>query len=357
LRDPRLEIAARRLVNQRLAGEPVATAAEVVRRLGAVQAQEYPLARWSLGQRARDLDESAIDGALADGDILRTHVLRDTWHFVAAEDLRWIVELTRPRIRMRNEGMHRRLGLDARLLERTDALIVEALTERGRLTRAQLAALLVEHGIEAAGPRLAYVLMHAELNLLICSGGLEGKQHTYALVDVRAPRARSLSRDGGLVELARRFFTSHGPATVKDLAWWATLRVADVRRAIELLADELEVLDVDGRTFWSPRAATAAAGGPRAHLLQTYDEYVVAYAESRDVLDVKGLAGRERFSPMFILDGQFAGSWRRTAASRVLAVEVRLARPLKKAEHAALEEAVAGYARFVGMPVNLSTVE
>ena len=147
--DPRQEIAARRLVNQRLEGEPLATPAEVVAWLGAVQAQEYPLARWSLGQRARGLDEVAIDRALADGDILRTHVLRDTWHFVAPEDIRWLVELTRPRIRMRNEAMHRRFGLDARLLARTDALIVEALEASGRLTRTQLASVLSEHGIEA----------------------------------------------------------------------------------------------------------------------------------------------------------------------------------------------------------------
>jgi hypothetical protein len=357
LRDPRLEIAARRLANQRLVGEPLATPAEAVRRLGAVQAQEYPLARWSLGQRAHDLDEAAIDRALADGDILRTHVLRDTWHFVAAEDIRWIVELTRPRIRMRNEGMHRRFGLDAQLLARTDALIAEALTERGRLTRAQLASHLAEHGLETAGPRLAYMLMHAELELLICSGGLEGKQQTYALVDVRAPRARSLSPEDGLVELARRFFTSHGPATVKDFAWWATLRVSDVRRALELLGDELERVDVDGRAFWSTEAGAAPANEPRAHLLQTYDEYVVAYAESRDVLDVEGLAGGERFSPTVILCGQFAGTWSRKATNRAHAVEVRLARPPKKAERAALEEAVASYARFVGVRVNLSTVE
>src|SRR5262249_30734041 len=156
----------------------------------AVQAQEYPLARWSLGQRARGLDEAAIDRALADADILRTHVLRDTWHFVAPEDIRWLVELTRPRIRMRNEAMHRRFGLDARLLARTDALIVDALKAAGRLTRAQLAAMLSEHRVDATGPRLAYILMHAELELLICSGGLDGKQHTYALVESRAPYVR-----------------------------------------------------------------------------------------------------------------------------------------------------------------------
>jgi hypothetical protein len=357
VRDPRLEIAARRLVNQRLVGEALATPAEVVRLLGAVQAQEYPPARWSIGQRASDLDEAAVDRALADGDIVRTHVLRDTWHFVAAADLRWIVELTRPRIRMRNDGMHRRFELDARLLDRAGALIVEALTERGRLTRAQLASFLAERGIEAAGPRLAYVLMHAELELLICSGGLEGKQQTYALVDARAPRMRSLSPDEGLVELARRFFASHGPATAKDFAWWASLRVADVRRAVELLGDELDRLDVDGRVFWSVDSSAAPSRGPRAQLLQTYDEYVVAYPESRDVLDVKGLAGGARFMPTVVLDGQFTGTWRRTPTSRAVAVDVRLARPLKKAEHTALGDAVAGYARFVGAPVNLSTIE
>ena len=161
---------------------------------------------------------------------------------MAAEDIRWLVELTRPRIRKRNEAMHRRLGLEARTLVRTDALLADALAGGRRLTRAQIGSLLRGHGIPADGPYLAYVLMHAELELLICSGGLDGRQQTYALVDERVEPTAPLGRDEALAELTRRYFGSHGPATVKDFTWWASLTVGDARRGIELVETELNSL-------------------------------------------------------------------------------------------------------------------
>jgi hypothetical protein len=253
--------------------------------------------------------------------------------------------------------MHRRIGLDSRLLSRTDALIVEALRADGRLTRKELASRLSEHGVEAAGPRLAYILMHAELELLICSGGLAGKQQTYALVDERATRTPARGRDDALADLARRFFTSHGPATAGDLAWWASLRVADARRAIELAAGAVERLEVEGRTYWSgssePGRLTAA--DRRAHLLQAYDEYVIAYSESRDVVDPLGLARRaSAFTHALILDGQLVGRWRRRLTGRELAVDVQLARPLAGAKRAAIDEAVDRHGRFVGVAASWS---
>lgn len=356
--DPRREIAARRLVNQRLAGAPLGGASEVVRWLGAVQAQEYPVARWSIGQRAAGLTEADVDSALADGQILRTHVLRDTWHLVAAEDIRWLVELTRPRIQARNATMHRRLGLEPRTLARTDALLLDALASHGRLTRRQLGSLLREHGVETESPRLAYILMHAELELLICSGGLDGKQQTYALLEERAEQAASLPREEALAELTKRYFTSHGPATPKDLSWWASLRIADARLGIELLGAELERMEVGGRTYWSrPSAAVRpATPAPRAHLLQGYDEYVNAYSESKDVFDIEGLArvvpqGQTMFTHAVLLDGQVVGHWRRRLTREAMTIDVQLAALLDGAGRDALDDAVERYGRFVGLPV------
>jgi hypothetical protein len=349
-------IAAQRLANQRLVGLPFAGAAEAVRSLGAVPAQEYAIARWSIGQRADGLTESAVDQALAEGSIVRTHVLRDTWHLVAAEDLRWLVEVTRSRIEQRNASTHRRLGLDERLLASTDALIVEALGTHGPLTRIRLSAYLDAHRVEAKGPRLAYMLMHAELGLLICSGPMEGRRHTYALVEERVPAAAPLGRDRALAELARRYFGSHGPATVRDFCWWASLTAADARRAIELAGAELARFEVEGRPYWwSPSTAArppeAALG---AHLLQGYDEYVIAYSESRDVVDLAGLArivsGRATFTHVFVLDGQVAGHWRRRLVKGLLAIDVQLARPLRPRERRALDDAVERYGRFVELP-------
>jgi len=350
--DLRLELPRRRLVNQRLASAPAGSAADVVRHLGAVQAQEYPVARWSVGQRSRGLSEASVDEALASGEILRTHVLRDTWHLVAAEDIRWLVELTRPRIRRRNEVMHRRLGLDARTLVRTDALLVDALAGNRRLTRAEIRALLRGHGIHADGQYLGYVLMHAELELVICSSGLDGKQQTYALLDERVGPTRPLRGDDALAELTRRYFSGHGPATAKDFAWWGSLTVGDARRGIELAGAALVLTEAEGRDYWSaPSSRRARVARPVAHLLPSYDEYVVGYSESRDLAGLRP-GGRARLEHLVLLDGQVVGSWRRTVTPRVMTIETKLVRELDEAERRALDETVERFGRYVARPVS-----
>ena len=350
------EIAARRLRNQRLEGAPYRSVEDVARGLVALQFQEYPVARWSVGQRAAGLTEAALDAALAAGKVVRTHVLRETWHLVAAEDVRWLLALTAPRIRQRSATMHRKLGLDGELLARTDRILAEALAGGRRLTRPELAAVLAERGVHAEGPRLAYVLMHAELGGAICSGGLQGHRHTYALLEEQVPPAPVRSRDEALGELCRRYFASHGPATVNDFTWWSSLTVADARRGLEVAGAALEASVVGGRTYWSaPLADRLPADAPRrAHLLQAYDEYVVAYRESRDVVGADALAparGARRSLHPLVVDGRLAGRWRREVRAASLAIELELARPLDGAEEAALDAAVARHGAFVGLPV------
>lgn len=364
--DPRHRIARLRLRNQRLAGPPadaapLRTAADVVAWMGAVQAQEYPYARWSVGQRANGVpDDAAVDAALARGDIVRTHVMRDTWHFVTRSDARWLLRLTGPRIQARNGTMYRKIGLDAAQLAKTDALLADVLSGGVQLTRRALAGELAQRGVVADGFRLGYILMHAELEEAICSGARQGKHHTYALFDDRVPPAPPFDRDEALAEAVRRFFTSHGPATVKDFTWWSYLTVADARRGLDLVGDEFVPIEIDGRTYWSAAGDTGVTprrGTHRAHLLQVYDEYVIAYRESRDILDVDQLAGqlpggRVMFLHAVILDGQVIGHWRRQITKTAVVVETQILRPLGKAEAAAVEEAVARHAAFMGLPAD-----
>ena len=330
--------------------------------MGAVQAQEYAYARWSLGQRATGvLDEAAVETAVAEGDIVRTHVMRDTWHFVARSDARWLLRLTGPRIQARNGPQYRKFGLDPAQLAKTDALLADVLSGGVQLTRRALAAELAERGLVVEGPRLAYILMHAELEEVICSGARQGKQQTYALFDDRVPPYGSFDQDRALAEAVRRFFTSHGPATVKDFTWWSYLTVADARRGLELVGDALASTVLGDRTYWSAARDTRTAPrrtAPRAQLLQVYDEYVVAYRESRDVLDIDHLAGRlpggqVMFLHAVILDGQFIGHWRRQLMKTSVVVETQFARSLSGAEAAAVEEAVVRYAAFVGLPADI----
>ena len=193
------------------------------------------MAKWSVAQRARGVTDSAVDRAFADGAILRTHILRPTWHFVLPADIRWLLALSAPRVHALNASYYRKAELDRGLFARSEAALARALKRR-HLTRTELAVVLDRVGIRASGLRLAYILMHAELEAVICSGAPRGKQQTYASFDERVPPAKPLHRDEALAELTARYFTSRGPATVKDFARWCSLTVSDARAGVEMVA-------------------------------------------------------------------------------------------------------------------------
>jgi hypothetical protein len=345
--------------SQGLWGRRLGTPEEVVGRLGAVQAQEYHYAKWTVAQRANGADEATIDRGLADGSILRTHLLRPTWHFVLPRDIRWMLALTGPRVKARNASRLRDLGLDERLLSRSNGVMARAVEGGSHLTRKELAEHLARARIVVTGQRLPYLLMGAELDGVICSGAPRGKQQTYALLDERAPKTRELDRDEALAELVRRFFTARGPATLRDFARWSSLTVADAKRGLGALAGELEHREIAGRTYWfAPRPGPWGARSTTIDLVQGYDEIIMSYSESRDVLH--GSASRQMMdgsnSPMHavLLDGQLIGRWRRTVLRNSVVLDTTLDRRLDDGEARALETAAKRYARFVGMPTTLA---
>ncbi|MFI6743998.1 winged helix DNA-binding domain-containing protein [Nonomuraea sp. NPDC050451] len=334
-----------------------AGAAEVVGWFGALQSQDYHPAKWAIGQRlGPGVTDADLDRAFDDGVILRTHVLRPTWHFVAPADLRWLLELTAPRVHALNAYAYRRGELDGPLLGRTTDLIAGAVAGGNHLTRAEIAELLAQYGIIAEGFRLGYILIHAELERVICSGPLRGRHHTYALLDERVPRAVSLEREAALAELVRRFFTSHGPATVKDLAWWSSLTRPDIVAGLSLVGDVLESTEVDGVTYWSaPGKVLAPAPSPSVRLLQAYDEYIVGYRQSKHLLDLGGLvaAAPDKLAlpnGVILVDTQVAGRWRRVVRADAVVVEAVLYRPFDAAETAALHAAADELGAFLGTP-------
>ncbi|HVD13720.1 MAG TPA: winged helix DNA-binding domain-containing protein [Actinomycetota bacterium] len=345
----------------RLSGPRFGAPEEVVGWLGAVQSQDYGPAKWSVGQRTAGVGDAELDRAFADGTILRTHVLRPTWHFVLPAEIRWMLELTGPRVHALNAYYYRQLGLDQDVLAKATALLVGALRGGNQLTRKELAAVVEGAGIATKGFRFAYILMNAELNGVICSGALQGKQHTYALLEERAPQASGLGHDEALAELTLRYFTGHGPATEKDLRWWSSLTAADVTKGLELVGPRLGHEVVDGVTYWfaepAPRLDTAA---PTVHLLQGYDEYIVGYSESKYVLDLAGTARsriQDRAVPnhVLILDGQVAGHWKRTLKRGSVTIEAVLYAPFDHAQAAALQAAADRHGEFLGLPATVVT--
>ena len=346
----RLAVVRERLYRQRLAADRFDDPADAVRWLGAMQAQEFAEAKWSVGARTAGAVESDVERAFASGAILRTHVLRPTWHFVAAADIRWILRLTAPRVRALNRHYNKKFGLDDVLLGRSREVLADTLEDGEPRTRTVLADALAGAGIEAEGPRLAYILMDAELDGLVCSGPRAGRQHTYALLADRAPDAEDLTDDAALAELTRRYFRSRGPATLRDFATWSSLRTSDARAGIESAGDELErTEDDDGTTWFAAPGAGEERPATGAFLVPMYDEIVMGYRDLKVVLarepPREGLLSRP-----IVIDGRTVGSWKRTVTKREARIEATMFAALDHGERQALEDVVRRFGDFYGTP-------
>jgi hypothetical protein len=343
------------MANSGLGARPFRSPLEVVAWHGAMQAQDYGLAKWSIGQRTLRAVDEDVDRALEGGAIVRTHVLRPTWHFVAAGDIRWMLSLTAPRVHQHLAPRFRELGLDHRSLRRCEALIASALQGGGRMTRREIGGVLTSEGVDTSGQRLPHIFVHCELEAVICSGGLAGKQQTYALFEERIPKDRRFDRDEALVELVRRYLQSHGPATLQDLRWWSSVTMTDLKKGLHLLGSDVRSEAIGGRTFWSLTADRRPVRSPRrAHLLQLYDELLVGYTESRFFGDPGEAAARsawkDRSGPTgaVLFKGGLIGHWRRTVKKDSVSVEVFTYDDLTAPAARALEAAAGDLGRFLG---------
>jgi hypothetical protein len=342
------EVVRRRLQGTFLSSPTDRTPAEIVQTLGAIQSQDYSGAKWALGQRTTRATDAEIERAFDEGQLLRTHVLRPTWHFVAPSDIRWMLELTGPRVKALMASYDRKLGLDARLFTRTNDIIAKSLEGGKSLTRQELARILERKKIDVSpSQRLGHLMMRAELDGLICSGPRRGKLQTYALIEERAPKAPRLDRDEALLELATRYFTTRGPATVHDFSWWSGLTVGVARRGAELASELLENVSVDGRTMWFSGDAAPKAKST-AHLLPNYDEYFISLKDRSAFGERLGhsqivTGGNALIAHVVAIDGQLVGGWKRVRDT----VELDLQIALTDAERRRLGATVKRYVDFL----------
>jgi hypothetical protein len=342
-----------RLVTHRLDGQLLArrrasSPPQVVAWFGAMQAQDYLAALWAVGLRTLRTTEAAIEAALTEGRVLRTHLFRGTWQYVARDDVRWMLDLMGPRVIASWAPGFRRQELADRTLKRCGALLGEALAGGRRLTRPELTAVLERGRIPAVSPRLSSILGHAEL-----SAGRRDKQPTWGLLDDRAPPGPRVSPDHALAELAVRYFQSRGPATVSDFAWWTGLSLGRARQALALVESRLVSRPMDGATCWLVDRQTAARGPGGAHLLPAFDEYLVGYRDRSAVLDPahagKVNAGGGMLSPAVVIDGRVVGTWRRTLGQGRVTIAVRRFGRLARTDREAVAAAAERYAAFVGL--------
>lgn len=356
-----LNIGQQRLINQQLNSPRFKKPVDLVHWLGAVQAQDYYGAKWALGQRLQGATDAKVEKAFAKGEILRTHVMRSTWHFVAPNDIRWMLQLTAPRINNTLKSYYRKYELDEVVFRRCSKAIFNALKGGKELTRELLRRVVARTGISADGLRFIFILAYAELEGLICSGPRIGKQMTYALLDERAPLTKPLARDEALAELTRRYFKSHGPATMEDFAWWSGLSAADVRAGVTMVKRDFVEEDIAGKRYWwSNSRASLDNESTRAYLLPTYDEYLIGYKDRSAALGSTSRRGAKGINPIFsspiVIDSRVVGTWKRTLQNETAVLKLDLAAKCNRAEKLALADAVDCYGEFLGMKVEIGSM-
>lgn len=350
-------IARLRLNSQQISATSFTTPVELVKWFGAVQGQEFAQSKWGLGLRLRNLTDQGISKDFNEGKILRTHLLRPTWHLVAAEDIRWLLMLTAPRVHAVNGTMYRQTELTRSLFSRCNKILTMILSGGNQLTRDSINEEFERNGIKARGHRLSYIMMQAELDGLICSGAMQGKQFTYALLDERVKATRIPDREQTLATLTSKYFASRGPATVKDFSTWSGLTLSDCRKGIETTGVKLLRERVEGEEyFFSPELSMDRKVSKAVHLLPVYDEFIMGYQDrSAILLRKEGLKGNRPFGYdcTVVVNGQISGTWRRTVGTKGIDIQIAMFQKPDSAGQKALNEATKWLEEFTGIPVKV----
>lgn len=358
------QIAHLRIINQQIAKPKFEKAKDLVSWMGAMQAQDYPMVKWALGIRLPGADDKTIEDALDRGELIRTHVLRPTWHIVSADDVHWMQVLTAPHVLRSMKSRHKELGLSEALFKKSNAVIEKALATGKHHTRDELYDLLIKARIvksktssaEMDSQRVTHLIFRSELDLITCSGISQGKERTYALFDTRVRKKKKLDRDEALAELAQRYFSSHGPATLQDFVWWSGLPVADARKAVDMIKEKFIFKKSGGQTYWYFDSTTIPASiKESAYLLPAFDEFLISYKDRSASLPVKNqgtaISINGIFRPVVVYDGQVVGLWRRTVKRDKTAIELQFfKKPAQKVINL-LEEEAARLGNFINMEV------
>jgi hypothetical protein len=352
------EISRMRLFNQQIAGSRCTTPAEAVSSLGAVQAQDYQGALWAIGLRVPGSTRADIERAIADRTLIRTWAMRGTLHFVAAPDIRWMLTAVASRIIAGNRRRYHELGLDELTLSRSTAMLAEALQGGRMLSRTELRAILERNGISTEGQRIAYLLQRASLDGHICMGAMHRNTPLFLSLDEVLPEGKPVEGSTALAELARRYFSSRGPATLQDFVWWSGLPVGEARAGLEAVTPHLLRTTIDDRTYWLPGSIHATDdGSPLVSLLPGFDEYLLGYRDRSAFIEMptqkKRVFKNGMLSPTLVIDGRIAGTWKRTFTKDAVIITTNPFTPLTASEKGTVATTAQRYGEFLGMPAVL----
>lgn len=344
------DIARLRLASQQIAGTRLKTAEDIVGRLGAIQAQDLPMALWAIGVRLPHATVGTIEAAVSRGAIIRTHLLRPTWHFAAAADIRWMLALTAPQILGAMKARHNQLGLAPAVLTKSFAVLEKALRGGIHLTREDLIAALGRAKIATADGRASHLFLCAEAAGLICSGAMKNGKATFALLEEWVPRTEALPKEEALARLAVRYFKGHGPATFQDFIWWSGLPVGQARQALESVKRNLRSETVASATSWFSGGLSVSPSAPdSAYLLPAFDEFLIGYKDRRASLPHesrhKAVSSNGIFRPIVVVNGRIVGTWKKAAAAATATLDF-FERPDSDIR-ALIDKAAARYGRFI----------
>jgi len=345
------DIAKQRLVNQHLAGTKFTTPQQMVSYFGAIQAQDYPMAKWAIGLRLA-ASEASVEDAINNGSILRTHILRPTWHFISATDIHWMLTLTAPHVKASMASLARQLGLDAQVSKRCNTIIEKSLSGGQHLTREELMQALNKKGIVTSGFRSMLIMMNAELEGIVCNGYRRGKQFTYSLLPPKSPTSKTFTKEEALAELATRYFTSHGPATLKDFCWWSGLSVTNAGLAIESIRSTFHSQIIENNTYWFA-GIQEAADKIKKHIvfLPAFDEFLVSYKDRSASIDPAAIkttiTNNGIFRPVIVVNGQVIGVWKRTIKNDTVTIETHFFNEIAKSQKQQIFKAAKQFGDFL----------
>lgn len=355
-----LEIPNQRLFAQHITTSTFKTPGEVVKHFCAVQAQDYYGALWAIGLRTQNAVEKDVEKAIADKTIVRTWPMRGTLHFVTPEDVRWMLKLLTPRIISKAAGRHRQLELNNKVFSKSYKIFEKALQGGKLVRRDELMNLLEKSGISTPNQRGYHILWMAAQEGLVCLGPMDGKQQTVVLLNEWIRPHKNLTREESLAELAKRYFESHGPATLNDFVWWSGLAVADARKSIEMIKEKLKEETINGQACWiSPDVQNINNMKPSVYLLPGFDEYMLGYKDRSAILnldDAKKIVpwSNGMFQSTVVKDGRISGTWKRELKKESVVININLFAPFNKKEKQLLKNAAENYGRFLNRTVELS---
>jgi hypothetical protein len=347
-----------RLINQQIVESKLKTAKEIVGWMGAVQAQDFNMVKWAIGIRLHNSTNTIIESAINAGEIIRTHLLRPTWHFVSANDIYWMLDLTGPHIKASMRFRDRELELTETVYAKSNSIFTKSLQGGKHLTREELVTELERANIATDDNRASHLLMRAELDGVICSGKIKNNRQSYALLSERVPKITTLNRDEALSQLALTYFTSHCPATLQDFIWWSGLSVADARHALEMVKPNFISETMNQQTYWLTHSFSIPKPDKDfVHLLPAFDEFIISYKDRTAVLPFenhnKAVSNNGIFKPIIVINGQVKGIWRRTIKKGKIILEIESFLELDETTNSQIEKASLSFENFMNKKIEI----